>query len=73
MFSCDNCATPRCIYSQNNIGKNGGPTTAKMKKLDPWADGGYICENEVPIEGFFMMRKLQWGDYVQSQYYNTLG
>ena len=62
-----------CIYSHKNIGEKGGLTTAKMKQLDPWADGGYMCVNEVTIEEFVMMWKLWCGNYVESQYYNYLG
>ena len=31
IFSCDNFDVPRCIYSHKNVGKKGGPTTAKTK------------------------------------------
>ena len=59
------------LLSQN-IGEKGGPNTAKMKQLDPWADGGYICGNEVPIKRFVMMQKVLCGSYIELQYYNPL-
>ena len=68
IFSCDNCSAPRFFYSHKKISKNREPTTAKVKQLDMWAYGRYICGNEVPIEGFFMMQKLRFGNYVESQY-----
>ena len=60
------------LTSQKNVEKVV-PTTSKMKQLYPWANGGYVCGNEVKIEGFVMMRKLWCGHYVESRYYNSLG
>ena len=73
IVSCDNCAAPICIYSHKNIGDKGGPNTTKMKQLDKWDDGRHIFGKEVTIELFVMMWKLRCGNYVDSQYYNTLG
>ena len=56
-----------------NIGEKGGPTKAKIKHLDPWYDGGCICGNKVPIEGFVMMRKFRCDNYIESQYYTYMG
>ena len=55
-----------------NIGDKGGPTTAKIKQLDPWSDGVNICGNKVPIEVFVMMRKIRCGNYIESHYNNYL-
>ena len=70
IVSFDYYTDTRCIYYHKYTDAKGGPITAKMKQLDPWADGRCICGNEVPIERFSMM---QCGNYVESRYYNSMG
>lgn len=68
---CDKCSAPRCIYSNKAIGVKGGPSTANKEELDRWFDReGYICGKDVPSNGFYVMRKVRCGDFVESQYYN---
>ena len=70
IVKCDDCGAPRCVYSNNGVGRKGGPTSAQKEHLEQWIEHGYICGNKVPIETFYIRQKIRCGAYIESQYYN---
>ena len=61
---------PRCIFSMKEIGGANGPSERQACKLDRWKESGYVCGNEVTVEGFYAQRKLSCVGSVERNYYN---
>ena len=70
-MDCDHCGARRCIYSNNSVGKNNGPSKEDEKSLLNLKDNGYVCGNKPGAENYMMRRLLRCGDQVETQYYNS--
>ena len=41
--------------------------------MDAFKEGGYICVNKCPVDGYETKRLTNCGDFVESQYYSKEG
>ena len=69
----DGCNSQRYVYSNDMVVEKGGPTRSDMEEPQRWSEGGYMCGSKVPVDIFYVYRKLFCGDYIESQFYNHLG
>ena len=70
---CDGCNTHWCVYSNKMVGAKGGPKISNVEELQQWSEGGKMCGSKVPVDKYYVQRKLFCGDYTESRYYNHLG
>ena len=70
---CGGCNAHRCVYYNKMVGSKGGPKKSGIEELHRWLEGGYMCGSNVPGEKFYFHKKLFFGEYIESQYYNYLG
>ena len=65
------CTFCRCIYYLEKL-INKGPSILQKATLDHWLGKGYMFGNKVMVKGrFYVQRKLQYREYIESQYYNS--
>ena len=70
---CDGCNAHQFLYFNKMVEAKGRPTKSYFEDIQWWSEGGYTCGSKVPGKTFYVQRKLFFGDYIESQYYNHLG
>ena len=64
----DSCNANQCVYPNKKFGAKGGPKKSDVEELQIWSEGGYMCGPKVPVNKFYVQRKLFCSDYIVSQY-----
>ena len=62
----DGCRAHHYIYLMNNIGASVNTIKDDAKYLYTYTYGGYLCGNNPDANQFFMERKLQYNDHIES-------
>ena len=72
---CRACGATRCIYSNNMVGKSGGPTKEELKTLERAIEkNGYLCVAKMSGhdggKSFYSRRAIRCGEPIEAHFYD---